>query len=302
MSFQVDTAFVKQYHANVERLLQQKGSRLRGKTRMETQNSEEQFWEQIGAVEASEITTRHGDSPQVDTPHDRRRCTLRFYDIGDMIDTVDKVQMLIDPASTYVQNFADALNRKYDDTVIAAFTAAVATGKNGTSTAAFQSTASTSGGMRVDVDFGGNNTGLTIAKLIEARRVLLSRQNDPGDEPWYILVNAAGLADLLNTTQVTSADFNTVKALVKGEVNTFLGFEFVHSERILTTASDTETVMEFPFWTKSGMLAAMGKDITTEVARRADKRFSWYAYAMAGFGAIRMQEGKVGIIEKYISG
>lgn len=201
------------------------GSRYRMCVRTETQHSEEQFWEQVGAVESVEITDRHGDSPLISTPHERRRVTLRAFEVGDMIDDVDKVQMLIDPSSTYTQNFVDALNRKLDDTVTTAFFALANTGKTGTTTVAFPAA------NIISEDFGAANSGLTIAKLIEARRLLLSFENEPGREPWYIAVNAAGLADLLNTTQVTSSDFNTVKALVQGELNTFLGFTFINFQR-----------------------------------------------------------------------
>lgn len=48
-------------------------------------------------------------------------------------------------------------------------------------------------------------------------------------------------------------------------------------------------------------MLALGKDIMTRVAERADKRFSWYAYAMAMFGATRMQENKVIQIQRFVA-
>ena len=297
MSQQIDTARVKQYHDNIERLLQQFGSKFLGKTRQETQNSEEQFWEQLGSVEAAEITNRHGDSPQVDTPHDRRRVTLRFYDVGDMIDKVDKVQMLIDPGSTYVQNFVSALQRKRDDTIIAAMFGTAYTGKAGATSTTFTA------GNIVSEDFGTANSGMTVAKLVEAKRLLMSYENDFEMEPAYAALKAKEFADLLGTTQVTSTDYNSVRALVKGEINSFMGFEFIHSERLLTGggAGGATTVNRCPFWMKSGVLHAVGAEITTEIERRADKRFNWYAYAMAGFGAVRMQENKVLEVQSFVA-
>jgi hypothetical protein len=297
MSVNITTAFVKQYHANIERLLQQKGSKFRGAVRVESQKSEEQFWEQIGSVEASLITTRHGDSPQIDTPHDRRRCTLNFYDIGDMVDDVDKVQMLIDPTSTYVQNFVDSLNRALDDTIIDAFFGTAYTGKAGGTSTTFPSA------NIVSEDFGTANSALTIAKLIEAVRLLRSFHNDPEAETWYMAINAKGMADLLNTTQVTSADYNSVKALTEGKVDSFMGLKFIHSERIDTGsgAGGATSVYRYPVWAKSGMLLSIGTDIQARVAERPDKRFSVYAYAKAGFGAVRMQENKVIEVQSFIS-
>ena len=284
MSFQITTAFVKQYHGIVEMLVQQKGSRLREYVRQESQHSEEQFWEQIGPTEAEEIVTRHGDSPLISTPHDRRRVTLQFFDWGDMIDSIDRVQMLIDPANPYAQNAAYALGRKIDDIVLAALFGTAFTGKNGTTSTTFPA------GQQVAVNFGGANSGLTITKLIEARRLLLAGNVDLDMEETCIAVTAKQLANLLNTTQVTNADYNTVKALVKGEVDTFMGFKFKHTERVLTDGSGFRRV---PVWCKSGLLLAVNPDITTRVVERTDKRFSTYVYAKMGAGAVRMQEPKV---------
>lgn len=298
MSSQIDTAFVKQYHDNIERLLQQKGSKLRNYVRVESQEGEEQFWDQIGSVEASEVNTRFADSPQVDTPHSRRRCTLRQFDIGDAIDKFDKVKLLIDPSSTYVQNFVDALSRAIDVVVIGRDTIGDASTINGgffgtafTGKAGATSTAFTSGNaIAVDFSSTGTNSNLTINKVIEAGRLLRSLFNDPEVEPWYMGVSSSQIASMLKTTQVTSSDYNTMKALVRGDVDSFAGFKFVPSEYYLTDASSYRLL---PVWAKSGMLLSIGKDIVTRVGERPDKKFVWYAYAMLSVGSTRMQENKV---------
>lgn len=286
MSQQIPIAFVNQYHADVEMLLQQKGSRLRSCVRVESQKGEAQFYEQIGPTEAVEITTRHGDSPQVDSVHDRRRVTLRFFDWGDFIDRIDKVQMLIDPTNAYTQNAVYALGRQYDARVIEAASGNAATGHTGSNSVALPST------QKVAINFGGTNIGLTVAKLIEARRILVKAENNM-DEPQYLAYASQGLADLLNTTEVTSADYNSVKALVKGDVNSFMGFEFVHTELLTVTGSSPTADRKALAWAKSGLLLAVSPDVETAVERRWDKRGSVYVYAVAGAGAVRMQEGKV---------
>lgn len=309
MSFVVDTAFVKQYHANIERLLQQTGTQLRPYVRVEQQNGEEGYWEQIDKVEAEETYTRFADSPQMDTPHARRKVMLRQFDVGDFIDKFDEVKMLIDPSSTYVQNFVSALNRAVDITIIGrnSITDAVTnassggffntafTGKLGTTSVVFPA------GNKVAVDFGttGTNSNLTIGKVIEAKRLMLSFFNQPmgiqnatgvGIEPWYFGFTSSQLASLLKTTQVTSADYNSVKALVNGTINTFMGYQWIWSEFLMTDSNPYRLV---PAWTKNGMLCAIGRDISTFVMQRPDKRMSWYAYAMLSVGSTRMQENKV---------
>lgn len=284
MSDQITTAFVKQYHGTIEFLLQQKGARLIPYVRNESQNSEEQFWEQIGPTEALEITTRHGDSPQVNTPHDRRRVTLKFFDWGDFIDQIDKVRMLIDPANPYSQNAAYALGRKQDDIIIAALFGTAFTGKEGGTAVTFPA------GQQIAATFGGADSGLTITKLIEAQRLLRAAEVDLDMEQACIAVGAKQLANLLGTTQVTSADYNSVKALVQGQLDTFMGFKFKHTERLLVDGSAKRRV---PVWVKSGLLAAKNPEISTNIVQRWDKRGSWYVYAKMGMGAVRMQEEKV---------
>jgi len=302
MSFQIDTAFVKQFNTTVALKLQQDGSRLRAYVTEETMNGEEQFFEQVGPVAAQEVTTRHGDSPLISTPHDRRRVTLRFFDWGDLIDNFDKVRMLIDPTSPYTTNAVYALGRALDDVLLGAgltgespivaditsgsagvFYGTAFSGKAGATSNAFPA------GQKIAVAFGGTNVGLTVPKLIESRRLIKKADVDINVESMNIFVNSKGESDLLNTTQVTSMDFAGVKALVGGDVNSYMGYNFIRGERI--PGDGTSNL--YPVWAKSGIKLGDGRDIQTEVARRPDKRFSWYVYVNMGFGGVRMEEGKV---------
>ena len=95
MSVQITTAFVEQYKSNVFHLAQQKGSRLRDAVRTETVTGKSHFFERIGSVAAQLRTSRHSDTPRMDTPHSRRKVTMDDYDWADLIDNEDKVRMLI---------------------------------------------------------------------------------------------------------------------------------------------------------------------------------------------------------------
>ena len=287
MSINITTAFVNQYRANVEHLLQQKGSRLRPFVRMETQNAEFEYYDRIGSVDAVEITSRHSDTPLISTPHDRRQVSLRDFDWADMIDRTDRIRLLIDPSSPYAQNAAWALGRKMDDVIIENAFGTAYSGKTGSTSVTHPS------GDVIAVNYvesgSATNSGLTIGKLREAKRLLDSQENDPSD-PRYCAVTAKQVNDLLQTTEVTSSDYNSVKALVQGEINSFMGFLFVRTERVATDSNDYRRVIA---WAKSGMLLAMGKDITADIGPRRDKRNSTQVYCSASFGATRMEEGKV---------
>ena len=89
MSTQITTAFVEQYSANVLQLSQQRGSRLRAAVHVEPVTGKNAFIDRIGAVAARRRTSRHADTPQLDTPHSRRRVSLVDYDWADLIDDAD---------------------------------------------------------------------------------------------------------------------------------------------------------------------------------------------------------------------
>ena len=287
MSFQVDTALVQTYKSNIEVQFQQRGSRLRSHCREESQNAEFDFYDRIGPTDAIEVTNRHGDTPLVSTPHDRRRVALRDFDWADLIDKKDKLRMLADPQSAYTVNAVYALGRKMDDVIIEASTGTAYTGKTGSSTVTFPAA------QEVAVNYVESgtaaNSNLTIAKLRRVRTVLGLAEADMDGEPLVAVVSPEQIQALLRTTEVTSSDYNSVKALVAGDINTFMGFTFVRSNR-LTVASNVRDCL---FWAKQGMLIAVAQDIMVDVGPRRDKRNSIQIYVSASFGSSRMWEEKV---------
>lgn len=282
MSHQIDKNFVNQFHSNLEIGLQQKGSKLEGAVRVETQQAEFDYYDKINATSARRVTERHGDTPLISTPHDRRRVGLVDYDWADLIDKKDKIRLLADPTSSYQMNARYAMGRARDEELINAFFGKAYTGKEG--------------GTEVNFKAGNvisaANTGLTIAKLIDARTATLEKYNDP-DEEWYIGITSKQLNDLLNEEKIQSQDYNTVKALVEGKVDTFLGFKFIISELFGKSGSNRLC----PVWCKSGMLLAIGENLTVDVSVRNDKRNSTQIYVCQSIGATRMDEDKVFKIE-----
>src|SRR6056300_1356768 len=137
MSTQITTAFVEQYSNNVTMLSQQMGSLLRNAVDVETIKGKNAFFEQIGEVTASVRTSRHGNTPQVDTPHARRRVSLADYEWADLIDDQDKVRMLIDPTSSYAMAAAAAMGRAMDDVIISAALGTSFTGETGSTSTSF---------------------------------------------------------------------------------------------------------------------------------------------------------------------
>jgi hypothetical protein len=288
MSFQVDTALVQAYKANIQIKFQQMGSRLRSHVRQESQNAEFAFYDRIGPTDAVEVTTRHGDTPLISTPHDRRRVALRDFDWADMVDNKDKLRMLADPTSSYTMNAVYALGRKQDDLIIEAATGTAYTGKTGSTAVTFPS------GSEVAVNYvesgAAANSNLTIGKLRRVRYLLdKAEAANEGESDLVAAVDPSQIQSLLKTTEVTSADYNTVKALVAGQIDTFMGFKFIRTNRLVVASS----IRDCLFWEKQGMLLAIAQEIKVDVGPRRDKRNSIQVYVCGSFGATRMWEEKV---------
>jgi len=283
MSSQITTSFVEQYSSNVSMLSQQMGSKLRSSVDVETVNGKNAFFDQVGATAAQLRTSRHGDTPQIDTPHSRRRLSLADYEWADLVDDVDKVRMLVDPTSSYARAAAAAMNRAMDDVIITAFNASASTGVAGGSSTALPSSQKTATSDQSD--------GLTITKLLAAKKILDNNDVDPSLRR-YIVCGPQQISDLLGTTQVTSSDYNSVRALATGAVNTFLGFEFIMSTRLNMDSSYTTDRLVFAY-TEDALKLGIGKDISAKISERADKSYSTQVYYAMSLGAVRMEEKKV---------
>ena len=279
MSIQITTAFVEQYKSNVFHLAQQKGSRLRDAVRSESVTGKSHFFERIGSTAALKRTSRHADTPRVDTPHSRRRATMEDYDWADLIDQEDKVRMLISHQSEYAKAGAYAMGRAMDDAIIAAATGNAFAGVSGGTTVALPA------GQKVAV----NSSGLSLEKLIDAKEILDAADVDP-DEERYLICTAKQMSDLLALEKITSADYATVKALVQGAIDTFMGFKFVRSQRLGVDGSGDIQVLAF---TKSAIGLAVGKDMSTKISERADKNYATQVFLSMTIGATRVEDEKV---------
>ncbi|MFP4477327.1 MAG: phage capsid protein [Desulfatibacillaceae bacterium] len=276
MSTQITTGFVNHYHSNVDVMAQQKGSRLRPAVREERVTGKEAFFDQIRATAARRRTTRHGDTPLIDTPHDRRKVTLLDYDWADLIDDTDRVRLITDPTSAYVRNAAFAMGRAVDDVIIAAATGTAYSGVSGGTANTFDTT-----NNRVV----SSSTGMTVAKILDAKEILDGYDIDP-DIPRYLALTSAQVSDLLNATEVKSIDYNTVRALAEGNLNTFCGFNIVRTERLGLVGSERRCLA----WARDGILLAVGKESSAKVTERPDKNYAVQVYYSMSVGAVRMSE------------
>ena len=197
------------------------------------------------------------------------------------------------PGETVAASFANGPE------IVAAFFGVAYTGHSGSTAVTWpngnaESVPTQPGGTQILVNDwtygnGSGNVGLTVSKLISASVALDAAEGDEMEER-YIAVAAKQKGNLLATTEATSADYNTVRALYDGKIDTFMGFKFVHSERLQLDGNGYTRV---PAWRKSAMGLGIAKDISGQIAPRPDKRFSWFVYADMSIGAARLEEAKL---------
>lgn len=302
MSSEITTAFVKQYGANVFHLSQQKGSKFRGAVRVESVKGDSRFFDRIGKAVAQVRSSRHADTPILDTPHSRRMVTLADYEYGDMVDDQDKIRTLIDPTNEYVMAAVWALGRSMDEVIIAGALGSAYGGVGGATAVVLPTT------QKLASVSSGAGAALNVQVLRRASKILDANEVDSSIRR-YFAFNAYQKEALLAETEVTSSDFNTVRALVMGEIDTFVGFKFILSERLTdrsgallfntssgvvgSGAGDADGYDQCIAWAQDGILLGIGKDIKAEVGPRPDKSFNTQIYACMSLGATRMEEEKV---------
>ncbi len=278
----VSTAFINQFKDNLIQLVQQRGSKLRGTTRIDTEfNSEFKFYDQLGATEMIEKTSRHQDTPSIDPDHQRRRLAKIDWIHNVLFDKEDQLRMIIDPKSDYSTSAMWAAGRKMDDRIINAFNSTAFAGKAGGTEVSF------------DADFkvAVAGSGLTIDKLLQAKEKL--DEEDVEDEDRVCVTTPQQVTNLLSTTEVTSQDFNTVKALVNGTVDQFLGFRFVRiSSKRLPLLAGTANRGVYCYH-KAAIQLGISNEPTVRIDERPDKNYAWQVHVAMTIGATRLEEERI---------
>lgn len=212
------------------------------------------------------------DVTPMDVAHSLITCTLENWNAPEYTDIFDAAEVNFDEQQELAATIAAALGRRCDQLIIDALAADV--------------------GSTVDTAVGGAATGLNVDKLRRASRNL----NDNGvpSTDRHIATSAEGLEQLLGETDATSADFNSVRALVNGEINSFVGFQFhVIETRVEGGLPRSGLIRDGFAWHKSAVGLAVGIEIRSEVNYIAQKT-SWLCNGVMKAGAVvRDNEGVV---------
>lgn len=294
MSVNIDTVFVEKFRSEIATLAAQMESRLENTVMKEPATGKSVWYDQIGHVEAQEKIARNADTPITDVPFARRLIHVKDYEVHELIDRQDERKMLAGPVPKVASVLMAAMKRKLDLTITTGMLATALTGTDGTTTVTFPAT------QQVGVNSwaygaGSGNIGLTISKLIEARTILKKNQaigSDASMDQLYCAVTATQIGNLLATTEATSAEFAEVKALVRGDIDTFMGFKFIELDPALlpTDGSGYRRVL---CWQKAGVYLGMNEEINSDIGPRRDKSNATQASVFGSWGAARVEEKRV---------
>lgn len=305
MNSQIESWRVQQYTANVYALAQQKGARIAPFVRTEVFRGKAEYFDRMSLATAQPKTQRNSPTPNLDITLSRRMVTTTMYEWSTLVDRKDKLQNIHDPENQFALAARWSLGRAMDDVLITAALGNAATGEGGTST---QALGTSQGVMAVA---GGAGSRMNVQALLKTK-LLFDEAEVEG--PRYFVHSGTMLEAMLEQTQVTSADYNSVKALVKGEIDTYLGFKFIHSERLPLVSATGNSGFTFDntsglyknggtalagtetcgiAFVGDGLLLGKNEEAVGRIDERPDYSYSMQVYASMDFGAVRMEEPKV---------
>ncbi len=276
-----------EFSTNLDLLLQQRGSKFRNHARTQSFAGSKgaRLMSQISATEAQEVTQRAQPAVNLDVGHDGRWVYPTTFTWGTVVDDIDLLQTNIAPQGAYTMSALAALNRKLDDQFLNAFFGTSKTGETGGTSTSFTSANQLSASLGA-----GAATGLNLTKLESVVELALSYEIDLDAEQLVMGISPKQHTNLLQLTQVSSMDFNTKPVLVDGKVRSFMGIEFIISNRLPTNGSGYRRC---PVWVKSGMGFGIWQDINANMRKRPElQRNPDYIEANMMLGFTRVEENR----------
>jgi len=277
----ISQVWIDTYNDNLIHALQQKDSRLVAFVSPGTMKGEKTRFNYVGKAAMHEVTEKTADTVFDDLSFWNRWISRRRFTFDTLLDKdADIENLLQNPCSDIVTAALMAAKRQKDLIIIASLFGTAYTGKQAETAVAFPDA------QKLNVQLGSSNssnTGLNLAKILEAGYMLDQAEIDP-DEPRYFGITAYQKKELLNTTEIKNSDYNTVKALAEGKIDTYAGFKFVPTEQYTLT----DGIRYLPVWTQQSVKFAIATDIATTVTVESLKNYAIHPHVEMAAGAVRL--------------
>jgi len=194
---------VKHYYAETENILR-KACTFRGGVEGKTYN-----FRTMGKILATERTSPSQDVVPQNPAQALVPCTLKDYDVSVFIDAFANRKINFDERREAAFEAAGAINRKFDQIILDALVAAVGSPLT-----------------TIDENIGGTDSNLNMTKLLAAKAAA-DAADWPKQDRWIVCHSNAINYGLLTDPTITNVDYTTLRALDKGDVGSFLGFNFI---------------------------------------------------------------------------
>lgn len=283
MAITVDNAFVEEYKDLVIHLAQQGDNKMRAHVMEESTSGEAYNWDRLAATAAIEKTTRRVASSTffVDDAWTRRVSSPQTFTHIMTIEHEDKVQLLVEPESAYAMNQAMAMNRSWDDLIIAAAT--------GNATDGDGSPVTFPGGQVVS----DGSVAISFDLITEVQETFMENDIDLS-VPKVAIIGPTQVRKLMQLTEQTSADYVHREALTKlynyGIAPGWLGFNWIMSTRLL--APDTGEISCL-FFTKAALGLAINQDVFTRIGEDPGNSYMIQIFAQYTAGCVRVEDEQI---------
>lgn len=274
--------YAQAYSQNIMQLAQQKYSKLINTVYMKPNVQGKTFFQdQIGQWEMELKGGRNVQTPNNDPTLARRMGTMVDYHDNRLLDRGDELKSIADPRSAYTIAAAQSLGRRIDDTIIEAVLGTAKSGETG-------STSVTNGSIIL-----ATAASPTLSRVIAVKQQL--DDNNVESEDRYFVATPQFLNNLLDTTEASSSDYNSVKSLIRGEIDTWMGFKWIMSTRLAAVSASTLIGVAYQ---KYGICTALSSNPLVRTDERKDLSYSWQVYYELNIGAVRLEEERTVIINE----
>jgi hypothetical protein len=245
----------------------------------------------MGAVEAQQVTERYGNTELTVPDHGTRLAVLSDWDLALPVDKYDLLKLIANPQGDYLRSAMAAHNRRKDLIIYNALINAAQRAQQ--STVVGNHTAYSAQALPGNQIILNGGTGLTKAKIIQARaRFRANEADEYAGETLYALYNDKALSDILSDINLTTADQLAVKMIQQGDVaRSWMGFTWVPYN--MPVGAAVASMFSTVFYSKSSVHFGIGENITTDIGPRRDKRNMIQVYTAMSLGAVRVNEQKV---------
>jgi len=280
MSTTINKVYIQTFERNLRFLAQQEVNRLRPYVTERGVDGINHNWERLGSKEATQKTTRAQATPVADFVFSRRVSLAKTFNIGELVEQEDVVQALVDLQGGLTQSMGFAMKRVFDTQIVAAL-----------------------GGTALDGDGvanafpAGQLIGTGVAPIsfdiVTQVQEKFMNNNIMPDVPKVYVVGPVQIRQLMQTTEATSSDFVRGKLdqlSSTGIVPNWMGFTWICST--LLDSAGAGKLYNYAF-TKRGIGLQINRDISAKVAEDPSVSFAWRLYAMATFGAVRVEDEHV---------